>query len=42
MLGGGNADKLRELPAGTRLGENENAFIGGFRLWAADPPARIL
>jgi predicted NBD/HSP70 family sugar kinase len=42
VLGGGNADKLRELPPGTRLGDNENAFVGGFRLWAADPPARIL
>ena len=42
VLGGGNADKLRELPPETRLGDNENAFIGGFRLWAADPPARIL
>jgi polyphosphate glucokinase len=41
VLGGGNADKLRELPPGARLGANENAFIGGFRLWDADPPARI-
>jgi polyphosphate glucokinase len=33
VLGGGNAKKLRQLPADTRLGENANAFKGGFRLW---------
>lgn len=33
VLGGGNAKKLRQLPAGTRLGDNRNAFLGGFRLW---------
>lgn len=33
VLGGGNAKKLHELPAGVRLGENDNAFRGGFRLW---------
>jgi predicted NBD/HSP70 family sugar kinase len=42
VLGGGNADKLGELPPGSRLGANDNAFSGGFRLWAADAPARIL
>jgi polyphosphate glucokinase len=42
VLGGGNADKLDELPANSRLGDNKNAFIGGFRLWDPDPPARIL
>jgi polyphosphate glucokinase len=42
VLGGGNADKLRELPAKSRLGDNKNAFIGGFRLWDPDAPARIL
>ncbi len=41
VLGGGNADKLQELPAGSRLGENSNAFVGGFRLWDPDAPARI-
>jgi polyphosphate glucokinase len=35
VLGGGNADKLRELPPGARLGSNENAFAGGFALWEA-------
>jgi polyphosphate glucokinase len=42
VLGGGNADKLQELPAKSRLGDNHNAFVGGFRLWDPDAPARIL
>jgi len=33
VLGGGNARLLKELPAHARLGNNENAFIGGYRLW---------
>jgi len=33
VLGGGNAKKLKELPRGCRLGDNANAFLGGFRLW---------
>jgi polyphosphate glucokinase len=33
VLGGGNADKLGALPNKSRLGENGNAFVGGFRLW---------
>lgn len=33
VLGGGNNKLLKELPPGTRLGTNANAFIGGFRLW---------
>jgi polyphosphate glucokinase len=33
VLGGGNAKKLKELPAGFRLGHNLTAFRGGFRLW---------
>jgi polyphosphate glucokinase len=33
VLGGGNAKELGEVPAGTRLGDNANAFRGGFRLW---------
>lgn len=35
VLGGGNAKRLSELPAGARLGDNANAFKGGFRLWEA-------
>jgi polyphosphate glucokinase len=33
VLGGGNSKRLTKLPPRTRLGENENAFIGGFRMW---------
>jgi polyphosphate glucokinase len=33
VLGGGNAKKLKKLPAGARLGHNLTAFRGGFRLW---------
>ena len=38
VLGGGNAKQLKELPSGARLGDNSNAFAGGFRLWK-DPMA---
>jgi len=33
VLGGGNAARLRRLPAGARLGDNRNALLGGLRLW---------
>jgi polyphosphate glucokinase len=33
VLGGGNAKKVKKLPPHTRLGDNHNAFLGGFRLW---------
>ncbi|MFM7152321.1 MAG: ROK family protein [Gemmataceae bacterium] len=33
VLGGGNVKKLDELPPGCRQGDNENAFVGGVRLW---------
>jgi predicted NBD/HSP70 family sugar kinase len=33
VLGGGNAKTLKKLPPGARLGSNENAFRGGYRLW---------
>jgi polyphosphate glucokinase len=33
VLGGGNAKKLDMLAADVRLGANDNAFLGGFRLW---------
>jgi polyphosphate glucokinase len=35
VLGGGNAEKLGRLPRNVRLGNNANAFKGGFRLWNA-------
>jgi polyphosphate glucokinase len=33
VIGGGNVHKLKELPPNCRMGENANAFRGGFRLW---------
>lgn len=33
VLGGGNVHKLKEFPKNCRMGENANAFRGGFRLW---------
>jgi len=38
VLGGGNARRIKKLPANCRLGANENAFRGGFRLW--ETPAK--
>ena len=35
VLGGGNVKLLKGLPQGVRLGDNANAFVGGFRLWQA-------
>jgi polyphosphate glucokinase len=50
VLGGGNVKKLAGLPPHARLGDNANAFTGGYRLWdeaiagagekEAPPPAR--
>jgi polyphosphate glucokinase len=36
VLGGGNAVKLKDLPPNARLGSNDNAFTGGFRIWETD------
>ena len=36
VLGGGNARELHEVPPNCRLGHNEDAFLGGFRLWVPD------
>jgi polyphosphate glucokinase len=33
VIGGGNVNRLKELPPGARAGDNANAFAGGFRLW---------
>jgi polyphosphate glucokinase len=33
VLGGGNSKRLKKLPKACRLGDNDNAFAGGFRLW---------
>jgi hypothetical protein len=37
MLGGGNSKILDELPPGTELGHNRNAYLGGVRMWETDP-----
>jgi polyphosphate glucokinase len=34
VIGGGNVERLTRLPQGVRLGDNANAFAGGFRLWS--------
>jgi polyphosphate glucokinase len=41
VIGGGNSRKLKRLPKNARLGSNDFAFIGGFRIWrdAAKPRA---
>lgn len=33
VIGGGNVKKLDALPPPCRVGDNANAFAGGFRLW---------
>lgn len=33
VIGGGNLKKLKTLPEHCELGDNANAFVGGFRLW---------
>lgn len=36
VIGGGNAAKLKRLPEHAFPGSNDNALIGGFRLWERD------
>lgn len=33
VLGGGNADEVKDLPEGCRRGGNHNAYFGGLRMW---------
>jgi len=33
VLGGGNVEQLSALPPRARRGDNQNAFLGGFRMW---------
>jgi polyphosphate glucokinase len=40
VLGGGNARKLKRLPKNARLGSNDFAFLGGFRVWHHAAPSR--
>jgi polyphosphate glucokinase len=41
VLGGGNAKILNELPPGCRLGDNANAFRGGFLMWENAPKSEL-
>jgi polyphosphate glucokinase len=38
ILGGGNARQFKKPPPGARLGDNNNALRGGFRLWKESKP----
>jgi len=38
VIGGGNARKLKKLPKNARLGNNDFAFLGGFRIWRSKAP----
>jgi polyphosphate glucokinase len=40
VLGGGNVHRFDQLPDGIERGENENAFLGGLRLWETDKRTR--
>jgi hypothetical protein len=40
VLGGGLVHRFDRLPKGTERGRNENAFLGGKRLWETDPRTR--
>jgi len=40
VLGGGNAKKIEKVPPDTRLGNNGDAFEGGFKLWSKPSKAR--
>jgi len=42
VLGGGNSKKLKDLPPGAQLGSNDNAFLGGLRLWSQSIKAPII
>jgi polyphosphate glucokinase len=42
VVGGGNAKRLKQLADNERLGDNDNAFVGGLRLWECDDhPLRV-
>ena len=36
VLGGGNVHRFDQLPEGIERGKNENAFVGGVRLWESE------
>jgi polyphosphate glucokinase len=33
VLGGGNVHNLKKIPPKCRVGDNDNAFLGGYRMW---------
>lgn len=42
VIGGGNAKRLKTLADNERLGDNDNAFAGGLRLWESPAyPVRV-
>jgi polyphosphate glucokinase len=41
VLGGGNAGILKELPPRCRLGDNANAFRGGYAMWEDVPRSEL-
>ena len=41
VLGGGNANMLKKMPPLCRLGDNANAFKGGFRMWEGPLTGKI-
>jgi hypothetical protein len=42
VLGGGNVRRFDTFPEGIEPGQNENAFLGGKRLWETKGRAREL
>jgi hypothetical protein len=42
VLGGGLVHHFSRLPEGTERGQNENAFLGGIRLWETKKHSREL
>ena len=42
VLGGGLVHRFRQLPKGIERGRNENAFLGGIRLWETERKSREL
>jgi polyphosphate glucokinase len=40
VLGGGQMKKLNKLPPGSRPGDNQDAILGGYRLWSNATPRR--
>ena len=42
VLGGGNARRFDTFPEGIEPGQNENAFLGGLRLWETKKHSREL